>query len=123
MHFNQVALILLSVFLNTAAQIILKAGMLKIGYFSFIPGNLLPIITNIALSPWILSGIACYTLSMLIWLMVLSRTAVSIAYPMISLGYIINVLAAHYFLGEDLNSVKFFGIIAILIGVFLIAKS
>ena len=81
-------LILLSVLINTTAQILLKQGMNKIGYFSFTMANLWPILTKIAFSPYVLGGMFCYVASVFVWLLVLSRVPVSYAYPMVSLGYI-----------------------------------
>ena len=66
---------------------------------------------------------ATYVGSMIIWLMVLSRSSVSIAYPMSSLGYITSAVAAYYFLGEDLSVVRLVGIFVILVGVYIVAKS
>ncbi len=118
-----VGLILLGVLLNAGAQILLKSGMDHIGHFSFTWSNFWPITWQIALSPWIWVGIASYVISVVVWLLVLSRVDVSIAYPMISLGYIISAIAAYYFLGESLSLMRITGILVILFGVFLVARS
>jgi drug/metabolite transporter (DMT)-like permease len=117
------ALIILTVILNTYAQIALKAGMMQIGVFSFTWENLLPITIKVITSTWIISGIAVYAASVFTWLMVLSRAPVSIAYPMSSLGYIATAIAAYYIWSEDLTPMRIAGIIVILIGVYLVAKN
>jgi len=117
------ALILLSVVLNTTAQLALKAGMIQIGTFSFTWENLIPIALKVMASPWIIFGLTVYVGSVFVWLMVLSRTPVSIAYPMISLAYITSALAAYYLWGENLSLIRITGIIVILIGVYLVAKN
>jgi multidrug transporter EmrE-like cation transporter len=53
----------------------------------------------------------------------LSRIEVSIAYPMLSLGYILNAAAAWYFFGESLGALRLAGIGFIMVGVCLIARS
>lgn len=116
-------LIILTVLLNTAAQLALKAGMLQIGVFGFSWENLIPITLKIIASPWIIFGMVVYVGSVSMWLMVLSRTPVSIAYPMSSLGYITSAIAAYYLWGEDLTLTRIAGIIVILIGVYLVAKN
>jgi drug/metabolite transporter (DMT)-like permease len=117
------SLIILTVILNTVAQIALKAGILQIGIFSFTWSNFVPIVIKVLLTPWILLGLFTYGVSVIVWLMVLSRTPVSIAYPISSLGYIISAIAANYILGENFTSIRIIGIFIILIGVYLIAKN
>lgn len=116
-------LIILTVLMNTAAQIALKTGMIQIGTFSFTWNNLLPITIKVVISPWIIAGVAIYALSVFIWLMVLSRAPVSIAYPMSSLGYVASAIAAYYLCGEDLTITRIIGILIILLGVYLVAKN
>lgn len=116
-------LIILTVLLNTTAQIALKAGMLRVGHFAFTWNNLLPITLKIISSPWIIFGMFIYVGSVSVWLMVLSRIPVSIAYPMASLGYITSAIAAYYLCGEDLTLTRIMGIAVILLGVYLVAKN
>lgn len=116
-------LILVGVLLNSGAQILLKMGMRHIGHFTFTVNNFFPIAWQVALSPWIVFGIACYVISMLVWLLVLSRTDVSIAYPMVSLGYVISAIAAYFLLGEHVTLMRMSGIFIILFGVYLVARS
>ena len=87
-----IPLILLSVLMNAAAQLLLKAGMNRIGEFAFSWSNIMPIMLKVAISPLILLGLFIYVFSVTIWLLVLSRVDASIAYPMVSLGYIVQQL-------------------------------
>ena len=118
-----IPLILLGVLLNAAAQIVIKKGMTDIGHFSFTMENVVPIGMRVALSPFILLGVAFYVVSLAVWLMVLSRVDVSYAYPMLSVGYIVAALAGKYFFNEPLGLVRWAGIIVICIGVYLITRS
>ena len=117
------SLILLAVFFNTVAQLALKTGMSQIGHFTFHCANFTPIIWKAVTCPWIILGTATYVGSMMVWLMVLSRSSVGIAYPMSSLGYVTSAIAAYYFLGEDLSMIRLTGIFVILVGVYIVAKS
>ena len=63
----------------------------------------------------------CYGISVLIWIMALSRVPVGIAYPMLSIGYVVNALAAWYLFGEALTSGRWLGIGFVIIGVYLLA--
>ena len=115
--------ILIGVLLNAAAQLLLKAGTNRIGEFSFVLDNLVPIGSRIAASPHILGGVACYVVSLVVWILALSRVPVSVAYPMLSVGYIVNAFAAWMLFGESLSAQKLVGIGFIVVGVFLVARS
>jgi len=116
-------LIMAGVLLNAAAQLLLKAGTNAVGHFEFSVQNLVPVGMKLGLEPHILGGVACYVVSLVVWIMGLSRVPVSIAYPMLSIGYVVNALAAWYLFGEALTAQKLVGITFIVAGVFLVARS
>lgn len=111
------------VLLNAAAQLFLKAGTNRIGEFAFSLDNVMPIGMRIASSPFILGGMACYAVSLVVWILGLSRVPVSIAYPMLSVGYIVNAFLAYILFGESITAQKLVGIGFIVVGVFLVARS
>lgn len=115
--------LLLGVFLNAGAQLLLKAGAQRISDMSFTFANFAPMSMQLATNPFIIIGIICYVVSVVIWIGVLSRVDVSIAYPMISLGYVVNAIAAYYLFGEALSAMRMSGIFIILIGVYMVARS
>jgi multidrug transporter EmrE-like cation transporter len=106
------SLILTGVLLNAGAQLLLKAGT-----------NAMPLGLGLALEPHILGGLACYVVSVVVWVVALSRVPVSIAYPMLSIGYVVNAIAARYLLGEALTPMRLVGIGIIVLGVFVVARS
>jgi multidrug transporter EmrE-like cation transporter len=116
-------LVLVGVLLNAAAQLLLKAGTNAVGSFEFSMANALPVGWKLATQPSIVGGLACYVVSVVVWIMALSRTEVSIAYPMLSIGYVINAVAAWYLFGEAVGAQRMVGIGVIIVGVFLVARS
>ena len=106
------SIILVGVLLNAAAQLLLKAGT-----------NAMPLGLRLALEPHILGGLACYVVSVVVWVVALSRVPVSMAYPMLSIGYVVNAIAAWYLLGEAVTPMRLAGIGIIIAGVFLVARS
>ncbi len=116
-------LLLTGVFLNAAAQLLLKAGTRTIGEFVFTLNNILPIGWQLATEPHILGGLTCYVVSLIAWIMVLSRVEVSLAYPMVSFGYIVTAVASWLLFGEALTLTRIAGILVIMFGVFLITRS
>lgn len=116
-------LILVGVLLNAAAQLLLKAGTNALGVIVPTCANALPLAGAIATNPHFLAGFACYGISILVWIMALSRVPVGIAYPMLSIGYVINAFAAWYLFGETLTSGRWLGIGFIVVGVYLLTRS
>jgi multidrug transporter EmrE-like cation transporter len=112
MNLTSFALLLVGVLLNAAAQLLLKAGT-----------NAMPLGPRLALEPHILGGLACYAVSVVVWVIALSRVPVSIAYPMLSIGYVVNAIAAWQLLGETLPPLRLAGIGVIILGVFMVARS
>jgi len=116
-------LLLLGVTLNAVAQLLLKAGTNAVGRFEFSAANAVPVGVKLATDPHILGGIACYVVSVVVWILALSRVEVSIAYPMLSIGYVLNALAAWYWLGEAVTPARLVGIGIIIVGVYVVARS
>jgi multidrug transporter EmrE-like cation transporter len=117
------ALLMTGVLLNAAAQLLLKAGTNAVGQFELSAQNILPVGMKLAFEPHIAAGLACYVVSVAVWIVGLSRVPVSIAYPMLSVGYIVNAVAAWYLFGESLTAQKLAGIAFIVCGVYLVARS
>ncbi|MBI3147789.1 MAG: 4-amino-4-deoxy-L-arabinose transferase [Betaproteobacteria bacterium] len=123
MNATSFGLILLGVLFNAAAQIFLKAGTQTLGVISFTRENWWTMSWAIGTEPRFLGGFACYAISLVVWIMALSRVPVSVAYPMLSIGYIVNALAAWKLLGEHpLSGSAWTGIGLIVLGVYLVAR-
>ena len=117
------ALILTGVLLNAAAQLLLKAGVTPLGVISVDLHTLVPTTLRV-LGQWpIVAGLACYVVSVGVWILGLSRVDVSLAYPMLSLGYVVNALAAWWLFGEALGPMRWAGMLLILAGVLVISRS
>ncbi|WP_316157080.1 EamA family transporter [Cupriavidus sp. BIC8F] len=123
MTLSTFAFILTGVLLNAAAQLLLKAGVNAVGAITLDRGMLLVTALRV-LTQWpVLAGLTLYVVSVGVWIVGLSRVDVSIAYPMLSLGYVVNALAAWWLFGEMIGPLRVAGILLILAGVFLIARS
>lgn len=116
-------LVLLGVLLNAGGQLLLKAGTNAVGRFEFSPESIVPIGWKLATEPHILGGIACYVISVVVWIMALSRAEVSIAYPMLSIGYVLNAIVAYWLFGEAVSIWRLVGMGIIIVGVYIVARS
>lgn len=118
------ALVLGGVGLNAAAQLFLKAatrasGVLIADTGSISWGAAAQLLRTLPL--W--CGLGCYAVSVFVWLGALSRVPVSIAYPMLSIGYIVNAFAAAALFGEPLSLAKVAGIGLVVAGVIVLARA
>lgn len=117
------ALIFTGVMLNAAAQILMKTGTNAVGHFEFSMENILPIGLRLATELHIVGAMFCYALSVVVWILALSRVPVSIAFPMLSMAYVVNAIAAWYLLGEPFNPTKLVGMGVIILGVIVISRA
>jgi drug/metabolite transporter (DMT)-like permease len=111
------------VLLNAVAQLLLKAGTNVLGVITLTRDNWPGEFGRMVVEPHFIGGVACYGVSLIVWILGLSRVPVSIAYPILSLGYVINAIAAHYLLGESVTLSRWLGIGFIVLGVWLVARS
>ena len=109
-------LALVSIILGAVGQFILKvgSGQLKLG--NGVWAAMVSYITNIN----IILSLLCFASSMVIWIFVLRKLELSIAYPMVSLGYIVTLTLAFLFLNEPLRLTKLLGTALIISGVIVI---
>ena len=116
------AIIFVGVVLTAAGQLLFKAGANNL--HAVVLNWLNPIRSGltVVLEPHICLGFTCFVVSAGVWLVALSRVPVSVAYPMLSIGYVINAIAAYYLFGEALSQMKIVGISVIMIGVMLVSK-
>jgi drug/metabolite transporter (DMT)-like permease len=113
-------LLFFNVLLTVLGQILLKQGVSKVGPISF--RELVPKLTQVILNPFVIGGISIYGFTTFVWLVILSHVKLSIAYPMLSLGYVLTIPFAWWFFKESIPRVRIIGAIIICIGVYLVAQ-
>ncbi len=116
-----IILILLSVLLNCAAQLLIRKGMLIEGEVGM--QNMLSHVGSMITNVWLWGAMLCYALSIFLWMSVLSKVEVSYAYPFLSVGYVVSAVAGYALFNENLSPIRIAGIIVICIGVILISRS
>jgi drug/metabolite transporter (DMT)-like permease len=124
MNLSTFAFIITGVLLNAAAQLLLKAGTNALGgAIHLTADNWFQTGIKVATQVPILAGLACYAVSLVVWIIGLSRTDVTIAYPMLSLGYVVSAFGAWMFLGEAVSPQRLLAIGVIMIGVVLLTRT
>ena len=114
-------LIVLAVLIGSVGQIVMKIGMRSYGKLTVIDvwRQLVPVLTT----PQVALGFLCHAVSAILWVVVLSNVDVSMAYPMVSLGYVMVVIVSWLFLGESVGLLRTGGLLLIIGGVVLISRS
>jgi drug/metabolite transporter (DMT)-like permease len=116
------AVLATGVLLNALAQLGLKSATRVTGPLTG-SGAVFTHALDLLRVPSLWYALAAYGLSVVVWLVGLSRVPVSQAYPLLSLGYVLNIGLAWWWLGEVPNVQRVAGIGVIVLGVVLVARS
>ena len=117
-------LLLASVFINVTGNILLKKGVVSFGGISSDKSQLFYGIAKAAVNPFILTGLALYSISFVIWLRVLTFNDLSKSYPIFaSMVFLLTTIGSIRFLNESVSTARILGIIIMLVGIFVVARS
>jgi len=114
--------ILISVFMGAIGQTVLKLGANKLGSISLSFRNIIKDIVHILMIPEILIGLVLFGSSFLLWIKVLTKSDLSYAYPMVSLGYVLVALLSKFLFNEPFTINKIAGVVMIISGVFVLNR-
>jgi drug/metabolite transporter (DMT)-like permease len=117
------AILSCGVLLNALAQLGLKAATQVSGPLVAGDGSVWKRGLDLLVVPSLWYALCAYGLSVIVWLVGLSRVPVSQAYPLLSMGYVINIGLAWWLLGEVPNLQRVAGIGVIVLGVVLVTRS
>ncbi len=118
-----IPLILFSVFTNFGSQVLLKKGMTTMSTFEISAGGIIKALPSMALNLFVIFGMLLMVISMVSYLVVLSRVEISYAYPFLGLSFVLITLYGHFVLAESMNIYRVIGVATIVIGVALVARS
>ena len=122
MKLSDFSILFCGVLLNALAQLGLKAATRVTGPLVVGDSGLRRGLELLAV-PSLWYALCAYGLSVIVWLVGLSRVPVSQAYPLLSLGYVINIGLAWWLLGEVPNVQRVGGIAIIVLGVVVVSRS
>jgi multidrug transporter EmrE-like cation transporter len=115
MDFTAYALLLLVIIIGVAGQLLLKQGMSR-----HRGGFQLSALPTLARNWAVMVGFACYGLSTLLYFQVLSRLDLSLAYPTVSLGYVLVIILSRLFFNEKIRPARWGAVAIICVGVALV---
>jgi drug/metabolite transporter (DMT)-like permease len=117
------SVLLCGVLLNAFAQLWLKAATQVSGPLVTTDSNLMEKGMRLLAVPSLWYALTAYGVSVIVWIVGLSRVPVSQAYPLLSLGYVLNIGLAWWFFAEVPNAQRVIGVGVIVAGVVLVARS
>lgn len=118
----QIVLILAaSVITTVSAQLFLKKGVLSMGNLNFSFPNIFSFVFRILQNGWLMTGLFLFGISFLIWIFILSKFQLNMAYPVVvSINFCFITVASWFLFKEYLGYFQILGIAAIIFGVFLV---
>lgn len=117
-------LIVVSVSLGVVGQLSLKVGMNQVGAIDAASlARPVETLLSVFSMPLVWLGLACYGLSALFWLVILSRLDLSYAYLMLASMYVLIPLVSWLFLGERIPPMRWVGMVVVVLGVVIVARS
>ena len=112
-------LILLNTLILVSGQFLWKIGMTN----RSVSFDSIGAIFRVMISPYILSGLFLYGMATVLWLFILTKVPLSVAYPIQSIAYILAVFGAYFFFQEEITLWKVIGVFLIMAGVSFIGIS
>ena len=116
-------LVFISVVAMSAAQLLLKKGLLVIGQSPQSLSELGPFFLKAYTNPYVISAVFLGLLTALAWIITVSKVELSYIYPFMALSYVLVALFSLWLFNENVTAVRWLGISLICIGVFFVARS
>ena len=114
-------ILIISVFTTVGAQLCLKKGVLTLGELHFSLASIFSLIPRVLQNLWLIGGLFLFGISFLLWLLVLSKLQLNIAYPiLVSLNFSFITLISWFLFKEYLGWLQVLGLGLIILGVFLL---
>jgi drug/metabolite transporter (DMT)-like permease len=117
------AVLLTTVTASACAQLALKLGMSSPGVVAALPQGGRGILLAVASSPLVWTGLTIYGLSVAVWLWILTKVDLSLAYPFVGISFIVVMLFGTFLLNEAVTPLRMAGTILIATGCVLVARS
>lgn len=118
------ALLFLSVSIAVGGQFFLKVGMDHVGRIGASSlAHPMQTISSVVRVYQVWVGLFLYATSALVWLVVLSRVDLSLAYPMVGISYVLVLIISSLLLKEHVVTLRWIGALVICFGVYLISRS
>lgn len=116
-------LIIFTVVFSAFGQLAMKLAVQRMDLKGALEAGLIPAFMAAAASPFLWAALFIYVVSVALWLWVLSEADLSLAYPFVSLGFLVTLFFAIVFLNESVTFMRVAGTCLIMAGCFFVAHS
>jgi drug/metabolite transporter (DMT)-like permease len=109
---------------DTFRELFLKSGVNSLNQFA--PGNIKGVIIfllKLISTPWLWISLLFGFLSLFIWLFILSKVDLNLAFSLDSMHYIFIALASQFLLKEKVRLIRWVGTLLIVLGITLVTLS
>jgi uncharacterized membrane protein len=107
----------------TAAQLLLKKGLLTVGEFPMRFNDIIPFFIKAYTNVYVIIAVLLTLVTAMTWILAVSKAQLSFLYPFMALSYALVALFSLLLFKEDVSVLRWLGIIVICAGVFLVARS
>jgi drug/metabolite transporter (DMT)-like permease len=111
------------ILLAIGAQTLLKLAIVRSGGMPVLEIGIAGLFRKCVAVPYIFVGFGLYGVSAILWLEVLSKLDLSVAFPMVSLTYIATLFVGRFIFNEPVNVYRVVGVLLICSGVFFVIRS
>ncbi|WP_077177577.1 EamA family transporter [Carboxydothermus islandicus] len=115
-----ILLLLAITFINVLGQFFIKKGVSG-QELSLTSLTGIKYFLTLFLQPYVIFGFLFYAVSSILWMFVLSKVDLSLAYPILSFGYVLVLAISKYFLHEAVSLQRWVGALLICGGIVLLA--
>lgn len=119
-----VILFAMSILFGAVGALLMKIGAGQMGAIQLDSVQaILGFVGKMFTSATVLGGMTMYFLSAAVWLYLLTKLEVSVVQPILALTYVATPILAIFFINERVPLARWLGIVVIIIGVFLVART
>lgn len=113
------AFFIVGIALSSFGALLLRLGGLTVGRPSLSGEWLATVFTN----KYVIGGFILYFIPAIIWVWLMTKYPVSFVQPIIALTYIVTPILAMVLLNEQIPSLRWLGILIVVLGVTLVVKT
>lgn len=123
LHVQGLGLALVCILLAVVGQTLMKLAIVRSGGMPVLEIGMGGLARKCIEVPYIFLGFAAYGASAILWLEVLTEMDISVAFPLVSISYILALFIGRFLFDENINIYRVFGVLLICSGVFFIIRS
>jgi len=123
LNLHALMLAVICILLVVAGQTIMKLAIVRSGGMPVLEIGMGDLVRKFMAAPYIFLGFGLYAVSAILWLQVLSKLDISVAFPMVSVTYIGTLFIGRFLFNEPVNFCRVVGVVLICSGVLFVIQS